>query len=145
MVGWCHQGSGSAWDSRLEEMGLGQEGMGEICRKGQGPSWTVAPGIGRLKLCMSKLSLCLMITLWRHTGERHRSAPFNFFIGCRWVVNLIAGPSFPYENFNPHWLQGSRRGLHAEKKHFLHLPRFKHRYSVHLGRILTCVFRFLKI
>jgi hypothetical protein len=39
----CHQGSGSAWDSRLEEAGLVQERMGEICRRGQGPSWTVAP------------------------------------------------------------------------------------------------------
>jgi hypothetical protein len=44
MTGWRHQGSGSAWDSRLEEAGLRQERMGEIYRRGQGPSWTVAPG-----------------------------------------------------------------------------------------------------
>jgi hypothetical protein len=28
MVGWCHQGSGSAWDSWLEEAALWQEKMG---------------------------------------------------------------------------------------------------------------------
>jgi hypothetical protein len=44
IVGWRHQGSGSALDSRLEEASLGQERMGEICRRGQGPSWIVAPG-----------------------------------------------------------------------------------------------------
>jgi hypothetical protein len=38
------KGSGSAWDSMLEEAGLGQKRKGEICRRGQGPSWTVAPG-----------------------------------------------------------------------------------------------------
>jgi hypothetical protein len=40
----CHQGFGSAWDSRLEEVGLGQERMCKICTRGQGPSWTVASG-----------------------------------------------------------------------------------------------------